>query len=126
MIGEIGVGKISIISKGVNNIFNENYKSTLCFDHSWKNYWINNYQIRIQICNKCEQEIYHSVIKNLYKNALCIFLVFSNNLESFNALPFCLNEIYHSSNENIIIYLIGNKKDKKNDRKVKKEDINFF
>jgi GTPase SAR1 family protein len=34
MIGEMGVGKTSIISKGVDNTFNENYKSTLCFDHS--------------------------------------------------------------------------------------------
>jgi len=54
MIGEMGVGKTSIISKGVDNTFNENYKSTLCFDHSWKNYRINNYQIRIQIWNKCD------------------------------------------------------------------------
>ena len=46
MIGEPGVGKSSIISRGVNNIFSKDYKATLCFDHSWKNYIIKNYKIK--------------------------------------------------------------------------------
>ncbi len=127
MIGEPGVGKSSIISRGVNNIFSKDYKATLCFDHSWKNYKINNSKIRIQLWDTCGQEVYHSIIKNFYKSALCIFLVFAiNNKESFNSLNFWINEIEDMSSEDIIIFLIGNKKDCENERVVSIDEINNF
>ena len=127
IIGEPGVGKSSIISRGVNNIFTKDYKATLFFDHSWKNYKVNNSKIRIQLCDTCGQEVYHSVIKNFYKSALCIFLVFSiNNIESFNSLSFWINEIEQSSSEDIIIFLVGNKKDIEKERVVTEQQINDF
>jgi small GTP-binding protein len=127
IVGETGVGKSSIISKGVNNIFNEDYKATICFDHTWKNYKVNNSKIRIQLWDTCGQEVYHSLIKNFYKSALCIFLVFSiENLESFNKLSFWINEIKDNINEGIIIFLIGNKKDKEKERKIEKGIIDDF
>ena len=127
IIGEPGVGKSSIISRGVNNIFTNDYKATLCFDHSWKNYKVNNTKIRIQLWDTCGQEIYHSVIKNFYKSALCIFVVFSiDNNESFDQLSFWLNEIRDTCSEDILIFLIGNKKDKENERVVSKEKIDNF
>ena len=127
MIGEPGVGKSSIISRGVNNIFSKDYKATLCFDHSWKNYKINNSKIRIQLWDTCGQEVYHSIIKNFYKSALCIFLVFAiNNKESFNSLNFWMNEIEDMSSEDVIIFLIGNKKDIEKERVVSNDEINDF
>ena len=127
IIGEPGVGKSSIISRGVNNIFSKDYKATLCFDHSWKNYNINNSKIRIQLWDTCGQEVYHSIIKNFYKSALCIFLVFAiNNKESFNSLNFWMNEIEDMSSEEVIVFLIGNKKDIENERVVSIDEINNF
>ena len=127
IIGEPGVGKSSIISRGVNNIFTEDYKTTLFFDHSWKNYKVNNSKVRIQLWDTCGQEVYHSVIKNFYKSALCIFIVFSiNNMESFNSLSFWLNEIEEVSSDDIIIFLVGNKKDIENERVVSEKEINQF
>ena len=127
MIGEPGVGKSSIISRGVNNIFTNDYKATLCFDHSWKNYKVNNTKIRIQLWDTCGQEVYHSVIKNFYKSALCIFVVFAiDNNESFDQLSFWLNEIKESCPDDILIFLVGNKKDKENERAVSKEKIDNF
>ena len=127
IIGEPGVGKSSIISRGVNNIFTNDYKATLCFDHSWKNYKVNNTKIRIQLWDTCGQEVYHSVIKNFYKSALCIFVVFAiDNNESFDQLSFWLNEIKESCPNDILIFLVGNKKDKENERAVSKEKIDNF
>ena len=120
IIGEPGVGKSSIISRGVNNIFTNDYKTTVCFDHSWKNYKVNDLKIRIQLWDTCGQEMYHSIIKNFYKNALCIFIVFAiNNIKSFKALSFWIKEIEDVSSEGIIIFLIGNKNDIKNEKVVK-------
>ena len=127
IIGEPGVGKSSIISRGVNNIFTNEYKTTVCFDHSWKNYKVNDSKIRIQLWDTCGQEMYHSIIKNFYKNALCIYIVFDiNNIQSFKALSFCIKEIEDVSSENIIIFLIGNKNDIKNDIIVPEDEINKF
>ena len=127
IIGEPGVGKSSIISRGVNNIFTNDYKTTLCFDHSWKNYKVNNSKIRIQLWDTCGQEIYHSVIKNFYKSALCIFVVFAiDDIESFNSLNYWLNEIKEVCSEDTLVFLIGNKIDKENERKVSKEKIEVF
>ena len=127
IIGEPGVGKSSIISRGVNNIFTNEYKTTVCFDHSWKNYKVNDSKIRIQLWDTCGQEMYHSIIKNFYKNALCIFIVFAiNNIKSFKALSFWIKEIEDVSSENIIIFLIGNKNDIKNDIIVPEDEINKF
>ncbi len=127
IIGEPGVGKSSIISRGVNNIFTNDYKTTVCFDHSWKNYKVNDLKIRIQLWDTCGQEMYHSIIKNFYKNALCIFIVFAiNNIKSFKALSFWIKEIEDVSSEGIIIFLIGNKNDIKNEKVVSDDEINKF
>ena len=127
IIGEPGVGKSSIISRGVNNIFTNEYKTTVCFDHSWKNYKVNDSKIRIQLWDTCGQEMYHSIIKNFYKNALCIFIVFDiNNIKTFKALSFWIKEIENVSSESIIIFLIGNKSDIKNEIVVSEDDINKF
>ena len=127
IIGEPGVGKSSIISRGVNNIFTNEYKTTVCFDHSWKNYKVNDSKIRIQLWDTCGQEMYHSIIKNFYKNALCIFIVFAiNNIKSFKALSFWIKEIEDVSSEGIIIFLIGNKNDIKNEKVVSDDEINKF
>ena len=127
LIGEPGVGKSSIISRGVNNIFTNDYKTTVCFDHSWKNYKVNDLKIRIQLWDTCGQEMYHSIIKNFYKNALCIFIVFAiNNIKSFKALSFWIKEIEDVSSEGIIIFLIGNKNDIKNEKVVSDDEINKF
>ena len=127
IIGEPGVGKSSIISQGVNNIFTNEYKTTVCFDHSWKNYKVNDSKIRIQLWDTCGQEMYHSIIKNFYKNALCIYIVFDiNNIQSFKALSSWIKEIEDVSSENLIIFLIGNKNDIKNDIIVPEDEINKF
>ena len=71
--------------------------------------------------------MYHSIIKNFYKNALCIFIVFAiNNIKSFKALSFWIKEIEDVSSEGIIIFLIGNKNDIKNEKVVSDDEINKF
>lgn len=110
--GEAGVGKTSIISRRTKSNFNTSYEPTLCFEHSWQNYRINDLIIRIQIWDTCGQELYHSLIRNFYRSSLVAFVVFSlNDLNSFEKLSTWLKEIKELGSADMVIYLIGNKKD---------------
>ena len=75
----------------------------------------------MEIWDACGQEAYRSLIKNYYKGASLIILVYSiNDIKSFNKLKEWINNI-REINENVKIFLIGNKIDKEEQRKITKE-----
>ena len=112
LTGEAGVGKSSIINRRLKANYSTSYEPTVCFEHFWQNYKINDLIVRIQIWDTCGQELYHSLIKNFYRSSLVAFVVFSlNDLNSFEKLSAWLKEIKELGNADMIIYLIGNKKD---------------
>ena len=106
VIGESGVGKTSIVQRAKNKSDN-NYKSTVYFEHSWKNYLINDTVIRIMIWDTCGQELYHSIVKHFYKECLIAMIVFAID-------------------DDIVIALIGNKTDLEKDRLINKEIVEQF
>ena len=93
-----------------------------------KNYKICDKVIRIQIWDTCGNETYEEIMKNFYRSALCIFLVFSLDDEnSFLNLDKWINDIKKiNENESPIIILIGNKKDKIDDRQITEEEIDKY
>ena len=71
--------------------------------------------------------IYHSSIKNFYKSALCIIVVFSlESIESFNNIDGWIKEIKNNNYEDSIIVLIGNKSDLTEHRLISKELIEEY
>ena len=90
VIGESGVGKTSIVQRAKNKSDN-NYKSTVYFEHSWKNYLINDTVIRIMIWDTCGQELYHSIVKHFYKECLIAMIVFAIDINSFEKCENWLN-----------------------------------
>ena len=67
-------------------------------------------------------------MKNFYRSALCIFVVFSlddeNSFLNLNKWIFDIKKI--NENESPIIVLIGNKKDMISERQITKEDIEKY
>ncbi len=126
--GNSGVGKTSIVRYEVNNQFEPDNKATLIFDHFTKNYKICDKIIRIQIWDTCGNETYEEIMKNFYRSALCIFVVFSLDDEnSFLNLSKWIYDIKKiNENESPIIVLIGNKKDKESERQISKEQIEKY
>ena len=126
--GNSGVGKTSIINYEIHNIFDMENKSTIVFDHFSKNYQICNKVIRLQIWDTCGEETYENLMKNFYRSALCIFVVFSlddeNSFLNLNKWIFDIRKI--NENESPIIVLIGNKKDITEDRQITKEEIEKY
>ena len=126
--GNSGVGKTSIVRYEVHNQFEQDNTATLVFEHYSKNYEICEKIIRIQIWDTCGNETYEEIMKNFYRSALCIFVVFSLDDEnSFLNLDKWITDIKNiNENESPIIVLIGNKKDIESERQITKEEIEKY
>ena len=127
MLGDSGVGKTSLVKHEINNAFNGERDSTIIFEHSFKNFGIMGKTIRLQIWDTCGKEVYHSSMKNFYRSALCIVVVFSlEDSDSFNKVNQWIEEIQENNSDDSIIVLIGNKCDLTQQRTIPKETIEDY
>ena len=128
LIGDSGVGKSSLIIRTSNNYFEENYKATIGFEFFTFVCKINDKIIKLQIWDTCGQEVYRSLIVSFYRNSSLAIIVYSvDNIDSFLHLNNWLNDLRDKNNPNIIKFLIGNKNDLENERKVSfEEGENFY
>ncbi len=84
---------------------------------------VNDKVIKLQIWDTCGQEIYKSLISNFYRNSSLAVLVYAiDNKESFTHVENWLNDLKSQANEDVRIFLVGNKADLEEDRKVSKEE----
>ena len=123
VIGDSGVGKSCLTTKAVKNNFEEYYQATVGFEFLTFNMKVNDKVIKLQILDTCGQEIYKSLISNFYRNSSLAVLVYAiDNKESFNHVENWLNDLKSQANPDVRIFLVGNKADLEEDRKIKKEE----
>ena len=128
VLGNSGVGKTSLVKFEMQNTFVTNRDSTIIFEHSFKNFNILDKTVRLLIWDTCGQETYYSSLKNFYRSALCVIVVFSlDDLESFKSIDKWIEDIQsnHNSDEYILV-LIGNKSDLDEQRVISKEIIGQY
>ena len=122
-IGDSSVGKSCLTTKAVKNEFEDYYQATVGFEFMTFNLKLNDKIIKFQIWDTCGQEIYKSLISNFYRNSSLAVLVYSiDNKESFNHIENWLNDLKSQANEDVRIFLVGNKADLEEERKVTKEE----
>ena len=122
-IGDSSVGKSCLTTKAVKNNFEEYYQATVGFEFLTFNMKVNDKVIKLQIWDTCGQEIYKSLISNFYRNSSLAVLVYAiDNKESFNHTENWLNDLKSQANPDVRIFLVGNKADLEEDRKVSKEE----
>ena len=127
VVGDSGVGKSCLTMKGTKNHFEECYSPTVGFEFFTFNIKIDDKYIKLQIWDTCGQEAYKSLITSFYRNASLAILVYSiDNQNSFNNIEVWLNEIKSQSNPETKIFLIGNKIDLENERKISTETAQQF
>ena len=123
VIGDSGVGKSCLTTKAVKNNFEDYYQATVGFEFLTFNMKINEYVIKMQIWDTCGQEIYKSLISNFYRNSsLAIILYAIDNRESFEHAEIWLNDLKSQANPDVRIFLVGNKSDLEEERKVSKDE----
>ena len=127
VIGDAGVGKSCLTTKAAKGIYEEIYSPTIGFEFLVFNVKLNDKVIKLQIWDTCGQELYRSLISSFYRNASLAMMVYAiDNRESFNHIESWLKEVKLQSNPDIKIFLIGNKSDLEEKRKVPLEDAKTF
>ena len=122
-IGDSGVGKSCLTSKAVKNTFEDYYQATVGFEFLTYNLKLNDKVIKIQIWDTCGQEIYKSLITNFYRNSSLAIVTYSiDSKESFVHAENWLNDLRSQANPDVRIFLVGNKADLEEERKVSKEE----
>ena len=127
VIGDSCVGKSCLTTQAVRNNFEEFYTATIGFEFLTFNMRINNKVLKLQIWDTCGQEVYKSLISNFYRNSsLALILYAINNLDSFKHAETWLHDLKAQANPNVKVFLVGNKSDLEDERKVSKEEGERF
>ena len=127
VIGNSGVGKSCLTLKATQDIFKEDFASTIGFQFFSFHVKINDKILKLQIWDTCGQEIYRSLISSFYRNASLAMMVYAiNSKESFSHIETWLKEVKLQSNPDIKIFLIGNKADLSEEREVSSEEAKQF
>jgi small GTP-binding protein len=122
VIGDSGVGKSCLTNKATKNIFEECYNATVGFEFFSFNLRMDGRVIKMQIWDTCGQELYRSLITNFYRNSSLAVMVYSiTSKDSYDNVDVWLKELKMHSNPDAKVFLIGNKIDLENERKVEFE-----
>ena len=116
LLGESGVGKTCIISRFINNTFEEGLMSSNGASYASKSSTFPEYEnktIKFEIWDTAGQEKYRALNQIFYKDAAICILVYDVTSESsFNALlEYWCQQVKEAAPKNIILGLAGNKCD---------------
>lgn len=129
LIGNVSVGKSSIIRRFVHNDFNNSYLCTVGTELFRKSLLIGeNKQVNLFIWDTCGQERFRSVTRQYYHDTQAILLVFDlTNKKTFNNLNSWYEEaLNYINNTNCLFFLLGNKWDETEKIVVESEEIKNF
>ena len=129
LIGESGVGKTSIISQFVNQVFQEDVESSSSGTFNSKTLiYDNNKVLKLEIWDTAGQEKYRSLASMFYKEASAAILVYDiTRKESFEQIQnYWVGQIKENGPTNIILALCGNKSDLIDEEKVDEEQARNY
>ena len=119
-VGDAGVGKTTIISRVMDNPFNEVYEPSIGVDFMSKIIKYRGQNIKLQIWDTAGQEKYKGLIPSYVRNSSIVFLIYDISVKtSFDNIPNWITFI--RSIENTTLVLCGNKIDLEK-REVTKEE----
>ena len=124
LVGDISVGKTSVLGRFIDNKFSTEYKCTVGSDTKVKYVQIdqNNFA-KISIWDTAGEEKFRAVTKNYFKDAQGALIVFDlTNKETFIKLSEWIEFVNESSPADVVITLVGNKSDLDKQRKVSFEE----
>ena len=131
LLGESGVGKTSIISRFINDTFEEGLVTTTGASYAGKDMVFKDYQnqvIRFEIWDTAGQEKYRALAQIFYKDAAIAILVYDiTSEESFQEIQkYWYTQLKESASKDIVIGLAANKCDLIDDEKVSEEKAREF
>ena len=123
IIGDVKVGKSTILSRITTDTFKEEYSPTVGYEFSTYIVKVNNIVLKMQVWDMCGDENYRSVLFNLYRNTVVGILVYSvSSRESFNNLETWITNLKKCALPWSKLILLGNKCDDEDKREVSYEE----
>ncbi|XP_044585721.1 ras-related protein Rab-34 [Cotesia glomerata] len=112
VLGDVAVGKTSLVNVFCHKKYNNNYKPTIGVDFEVERFDILNVPFNLQIWDTAGQERFKAIAASYYRGANIIMLVF--DLTSLLSLSHCkqwLEEAARSNTGNYFVFLVGTKRD---------------
>ena len=124
-IGDVSVGKTSIINVLMGQKFNNEYEASIGVDFFSKTIKYKGKTIKLQIWDSAGQEKFKSLIPNYIRGSSLVFIVYDiSNKKSFENLQSWIDFVNNIENSNIVI--LGNKTDLDSQRQVTTEEGQKF
>ena len=128
LIGDTCVGKSCILVRFSDDIFNDNYVTTIGVDFRFKTMIVKEKVAKIQIWDTAGEERYRSITTAYYRGAAAILICCDcTNIESFNNVNNWVEEIgKYTDKDTVDKIILMNKCDLENERKVERSEIEKF
>ncbi|KAJ6647374.1 Ras-related protein Rab-4B [Pseudolycoriella hygida] len=119
IIGQAGTGKSCLLHHFIESKFKEDSSHTIGVEFGSRIVNVGGKSVKLQIWDTAGQERFRSVTRSYYRGAAGALLVYdSTSRESFNTLSNWLNDARKMASPQIVILLVGNKKDLEEARQV--------
>jgi small GTP-binding protein len=120
LLGDISVGKTSLLLRFINNNFNEKQGPSINVDKKTKSISLDSDTVaNLSIWDTVGQERFRNLTKNYYSDIQGAIIVYDiNNKESFQQVDFWYKDLQENAPKNVLIMLIGNKTDIRNEQSV--------
>ena len=122
MVGDIDVGKTSIIARFIRNQYNQSTQPTIGASYMWKECVLNGEKVKYAVWDTAGQEQYHSLVPVYFRSAAAVVLTYDLTSEkSLEATKHWEVQIRQNAPADAIIAIVGNKSDLTEQREVTKE-----
>eukprot|EP01035_Chromulina_nebulosa_P020077 gene20077-26071_t len=112
IIGDSGVGKSCLLLQFIEKRFQHVHDLTIGVEFGARNITVDNRSVKLQIWDTAGQESFRSVTRSYYRGACCALLLYDiTRRDSFTHVVDWIDEARQNSHPNLVIMLIGNKKD---------------
>ena len=124
LLGDSTVGKTCFLMRYTDKSFQEAHMSTIGLDYRLKNMQLKNGKnIKLQIWDTAGQDRFRAITKNYYKGAHGILLIYDiTSIQTYENVKNWIAQIREEASPHIVIYIIGNKIDMVEERKIKTEE----
>jgi Ras-related protein Rab-1A len=127
IVGNSGVGKSCLLVRFADDIYQENYISTIGVDFKIKSLEIEEKNVKLQIWDTAGQDRFRNITASYYRGAAGIMLVYDiSEPDSFNNLNSWLIEVEKNASKDVNKILVGNKCDLEDRRKISFEQGKEF
>ena len=127
LIGNVCVGKTSLLARYTDNYFKESYSNTIGVDFRVVTLKYKDIVAKVHIWDTAGNERFKSISINYYRSSHGFLYVYDiSNKDSLTNLNMWINMTNENCNTNVINFLVGNKSDLEEEREISKEEGEEF